>query len=70
MFNKHGIEADVKSHASGPVVSRGLRPGSSTSRTSASSPFHDLARGLEVTVVAKSSYGLGSILVRKDSGVN
>ena len=31
--------------------------------------FHDLARGLQVTVVAKSSYGLGSILVRKDSGV-
>ena len=71
MFNKHGIEADVKSFASGPVVSRGLQTKELDIAYVGFLPtFHDLARGLEVTVVAKSSFGLGSILVRKDSGLN
>ena len=65
MFSKHGIEADVKSFASGPVVSRGLQTKELDIAYVGFLPtFHDLARGLEVTVVAKSSFGLGSILVR------
>jgi NitT/TauT family transport system substrate-binding protein len=71
LFKKYGIEADVKSHASGPVVSRGLQTKEFDIAYVGFLPtFHDLARGLQVTVVAKSSIGLGSILVRKDSGIN
>ena len=70
LFKKHGIDADVKANASGPVVSRGLQTKEFDIAYVGFLPtFHDLARGLQVTVVAKSSYGLGSILVRKDSGV-
>jgi NitT/TauT family transport system substrate-binding protein len=71
LFKKHGIDAEVKSNASGPVVSRGLQTKEFDIAYVGFLPtFHDLARGLQVTVVAKSSFGLGSILVRKDSGIN
>jgi NitT/TauT family transport system substrate-binding protein len=71
LFKKHGIDAEVKAHASGPVVSRSLQTKEFDIAYVGFLPtFHDLARGLQVTVVAKSSYGLGSILVRKDSGVS
>src|SRR5262245_48438017 len=71
LFKKHGIDAEVKSFASGPVVSRGLQTKELDIAYVGFLPtFHDLARGLHVTVIAKSSYGLGSILVRKDSGIN
>jgi NitT/TauT family transport system substrate-binding protein len=71
LFKKHGVDADVKANASGPVVSRGLQTKEFDIAYVGFLPtFHDLARGLQVTVVAKSSVGLGSILVRKDSGIN
>ena len=46
LFNKHGIEANVKSFASGPVVSRGLQTKELDIAYVGFLPtFHDLARG-------------------------
>jgi NitT/TauT family transport system substrate-binding protein len=71
LFRKHGLEAHVKSFASGPSVSRGLVAKELDMAYVGFLPtYHDLERGLQVTVVAKSSIGLGSIMVRKDSGIN
>jgi NitT/TauT family transport system substrate-binding protein len=72
LFKKQGLDAEVKSFASGPAVSRGLGTKELDIAYVGFLPtYHDMLRGgLSVSVIAKSSYGLGSILVRKDSGIN
>lgn len=72
LFKKQGLDAEVKSFASGPAVSRALATKEIDLAYVGFLPtYHDMMRGgLSVTVVAKASYGLGSILVRKDSGIN
>jgi NitT/TauT family transport system substrate-binding protein len=72
LYKKYGLDAEVKSFASGPAVSRGLATKELDLAYVGFLPtYHDMQRGgLSVTVVAKASYGLGSILVRKDSGIN
>src|SRR5215510_11754558 len=72
LFKKYGLDAEVKSFASGPAVSRGLSTKELDIAYVGFLPtYHDMLRGgLSVAVIAKSSFGLGSILVRKDSGIN
>jgi NitT/TauT family transport system substrate-binding protein len=72
LFKKYGLDAEVKSFASGPAVSRALATKELDLAYVGFLPtYHDMLRGgLSVAVVAKASYGLGSILVRKDSGIN
>src|SRR5262249_49860739 len=72
LFKKFGLDAEGKSFASGPAVSRGLATKELDIAYVGFLPtYHDMLRGgLSVAVVAKASYGLGSILVRKDSGIN
>jgi NitT/TauT family transport system substrate-binding protein len=72
LFKKYGLDAEVKSFASGPAASRALATKEIDLAYVGFLPtYHDMLRGnLSVTVVAKASYGLGSILVRKDSGIN
>jgi NitT/TauT family transport system substrate-binding protein len=72
LFKKYGLDAEVKSFASGPAASRALATKEIDLAYVGFLPtYHDMIRtGLSVTVVAKASVGLGSILVRKDSGIN
>jgi NitT/TauT family transport system substrate-binding protein len=70
LLKKHGVDAEVRSFASGPSVSQALAAGQidvayvgflPTSRA--------VERDTHATIVTRGSYGLGSILVRKDSGI-
>lgn len=71
LFRKHGLDAEVKVFPSGPVLSQALATKEIDIAYVGFAPAYGwLDRDLPTVAVAQSSYGLASILVRKDSGIS
>ncbi len=70
-FEAQGLDAEIRSFNSGPVVHQALAAGELDMAYIGSPPvYHWYSRGLKSQILAKVNYGQAAVLVRKDSGVN
>jgi NitT/TauT family transport system substrate-binding protein len=70
LFSKHGVEADVRSFGSGPVLTQAMATKQIDVAYVGFGPAYNwLEKDLQTVALAQSSYGLGSVVVRTDSGV-
>jgi NitT/TauT family transport system substrate-binding protein len=71
LFKKQGLDVDVKGFASGPALTQALAAKELDIAYVGFVPAYQwLDRGISTVAIAQSSYGLGSIVVRKDSSIN
>jgi len=71
LFRKQNIDADVKHFASGPALTQALAAKQVDIAYVGFTPAYQwLERDIPTVAIAQSSFGLGSIVVRKDSGIN
>ena len=70
IFRKHGVDADVKVFASGPALTQAMATKQVDLAYVGFLPAYGwLEREVPTVAIAQSSYGLGSIVVRADSGI-
>ncbi|MFV2055497.1 MAG: ABC transporter substrate-binding protein [Thiohalomonadales bacterium] len=70
-FDAVGLDAEIISFTSGPIVHQALAAGELDMAYIGSPPvYHWYSRGLESRILAKVNYGQASVLVRNDSGIN
>lgn len=70
-FKEQGLDAEIISFTSGPIVHQALAAGELDMAYIGSPPvYHWYARGLESRILAKVNYGQAAVIVRKDSGIN
>jgi NitT/TauT family transport system substrate-binding protein len=70
IFSKHGVDADVRSFGSGPVLTQAMATRQLDIAYVGFGPAYNwLEKDLKTVALVQSSYGLGSIVVRKDSGI-
>jgi len=70
-FEAEGIDAEIISFRSGPVVHQALAAGELDMAYIGAPPvYHWYSRGLKSKILAKVNYGHASVIVRKDSGIN
>jgi len=70
-FKDEGLEAEIISFTSGPIVHQALAAGELDMAYIGSPPvYHWFSRGLESRILAKVNYGQAAVIVRKDSGIN
>jgi len=70
-FTEAGLEAEIISFTSGPIVHQALAAGELDMAYIGSPPvYHWYSRGLESRILAKVNYGQAAVIVRKDSGIN
>ena len=70
IFRKHGVDADVKVFASGPALTQAMATKQVDLAYVGFLPAYGwLEREVQTVALAQSSYGLGSIVVRSDSGI-
>lgn len=69
-FEEMGLDAEIRSFASGPIVHQALAAGELDMAYIGSPPvYHWFSRGLESRILAKVNYGQAAVVVRKDSGI-
>ena len=70
-FEAQGLDAEIISFTSGPVVHQALAAGELDMAYIGSPPvYHWFARGLDSRILAKVNYGQAAVIVRKDSGID
>jgi NitT/TauT family transport system substrate-binding protein len=70
-FEEMGLDAEIRSFTSGPIVHQALAAGELDMAYIGSPPvYHWYSRGLESRILAKVNYGQAAVMVRKDSGIN
>jgi NitT/TauT family transport system substrate-binding protein len=70
-FEEMGLDAEIHSFTSGPIVHQALAAGELDMAYIGSPPvYHWYSRGLESRILAKVNYGQAAVMVRKDSGIN
>jgi NitT/TauT family transport system substrate-binding protein len=70
-FEELGLDAEIRSFTSGPIVHQALAAGELDMAYIGSPPvYHWFSRGLESRILAKVNYGQAAVLVRKDSGIS
>src|SRR5262245_14394528 len=70
IFGKHGIDADVRSYGSGPVLTQAMATKQIDIAYVGFAPAYNwLEKDLKTVALVQSSYGLGSIVGRTDSGI-
>ncbi|WP_455218227.1 ABC transporter substrate-binding protein [Kaarinaea lacus] len=71
MFEAEGVEVEITSFKSGPVVHQALAAGELDMAYIGAPPvYHWYSRGLKSKILAKVNYGQAAVLVRKDSGIS
>ncbi|WP_455212154.1 ABC transporter substrate-binding protein [Kaarinaea lacus] len=69
-FEEMGLDAEIRSFTSGPIVHQALAAGELDMAYIGSPPvYHWYSRGLDSRILAKVNYGQAAVLVRKDSGI-
>lgn len=70
-FKELGLDVEVLSFTSGPIVHQALAAGELDMAYIGSPPvYHWFSRGLDSRILAKVNYGQASVLVGKNSGIN
>ena len=70
-FDEMGLDAEIRSFTSGPIVHQALAAGELDMAYIGSPPvYHWYSRGLDSRILAKVNYGQAAVLVRKDSGID
>lgn len=70
-FEEQGIDAEIISFRSGPVVHQALAAGELDMAYIGAPPvYHWYSRGLKSKILAKVNYGQAAVMVRKDSGID
>src|SRR5262245_29693588 len=70
LFSKHGLDADVRSFGSGPVLTQAMAVKQLDVAYVGFGPAYNwLEKDLKTVAIAQSSWGLGSIVVRSDSSI-
>ena len=70
-FKELGLDADVRSFTSGPILHQALAAGELDMAYIGSPPvYHWFSRGLDSRILAKVNYGQAAVIVRKDSGID
>jgi len=70
IFSKHGLDADVRSFGSGPVLTQAMAAKQLDIVYVGFGPAYNwLEKDLKTVALAQSSWGLGSIVVRSDSSI-
>jgi len=70
-FKQQGLDVELVSFTSGPLVHQALSAGSLDMAYIGSPPvYHWFARGLHSRILAKVNYGQAAVIARKDSGIN
>jgi len=71
MFKAQGVDVELLSFKSGPVVHQALAAGELDMAYIGAPPvYHWYSRGLKSKILAKVNYGQAAVIVRKDSGIN
>ncbi len=71
LFKKHGLDVELKPYASGPALTQAMATKEIDVAYVGFAPALGwLDRDIKTVAVAKSSWGLGSVLVRTDGGIN
>jgi NitT/TauT family transport system substrate-binding protein len=69
-FEEMGLDAEIRSFTSGPIVHQALAAGELDMAYIGSPPvYHWFSRGLDSRILAKVNYGQAAVMVRKDSGI-
>ena len=69
-FEAEGLDVTLESFTSGPLIRKGLSEGTLDMAYIGVPPIvHWVAKGAELTIVAKVNYGQASLLARRDSGI-
>lgn len=69
-FEEMGLDAEIMSFTSGPIVHQALAAGELDMAYIGSPPvYHWFSRGLDSRILAKVNYGQAAVMVRKDSGI-
>lgn len=70
-FKDEGLDVDLVSFTSGPIVHQALAAGELDMAYIGSPPvYHWYSRGLKSQIIAKVNYGQAAVLTRKDAGIN
>jgi len=70
-FKQQGLDVELVSFTSGPLVHQALSAGSLDMAYIGSPPvYHWFSRGLHSRILAKVNYGQAAVIARKDSGIN
>jgi NitT/TauT family transport system substrate-binding protein len=70
-FEEMGLDAEIHSFTSGPIVHQALAAGELDMAYIGSPPvYHWYSRGLDSRILAKVNYGQAAVMVRKDSGID
>jgi NitT/TauT family transport system substrate-binding protein len=70
-FDEMGLDAEIHSFTSGPIVHQALAAGELDMAYIGSPPvYHWYSRGLDSRILAKVNYGQAAVMVRKDSGID
>ena len=70
-FKDAGIDAEIISFNSGPLVNQALAAGELDMAYVGAPPvYHWYSRGLKSKILAKVNYGQAAVIVRKDSGID
>jgi len=70
-FKDEGLDVDIVSFTSGPIVHQALAAGELDMAYIGSPPvYHWYSRGLKSQIIAKVNYGQAAVITRKDSGIN
>ena len=71
LFKKHGVDVELKPYASGPALTQAMATKEVDIAYVGFAPALGwLDRDIKTVAVAKSSWGLASVLVRTDGGIN
>jgi NitT/TauT family transport system substrate-binding protein len=71
LFSKHGVDAEVRSFGSGPVLTQAMATKEIDIAYVGFAPAYNwLEKDLKTVALVQSSYGLGSLVVRSDSHIN
>ena len=70
-FKDEGLDVDIISFTSGPIVHQALAAGELDMAYIGSPPvYHWYSRGLKSQIIAKVNYGQAAVITRKDAGIN